>query len=110
MRLRDRVVLRKEGREFREAVVGMVDDLRKAGLVGDTLTGPVFVDIVAVVPDHRRRDIDNILKALLDALGHAGIYADDTQITKLAAEKRPPEGKSGGWVDVTIVALDEPEP
>lgn len=34
-------------------------------------------------PDRRRRDIDNLSKALLDALEHAGAYPDDEQIDSL---------------------------
>lgn len=34
-------------------------------------------------PDKRKRDLDNLLKAPLDALQHAGVYADDTQIDDL---------------------------
>ena len=40
----------------------------------------VAVEIEAFPPDSRRRDIDNLLKALLDALEHAGVYCDDSQI------------------------------
>lgn len=36
--------------------------------------------------DNRRRDIDNPLKALLDALTHSGVMADDSQIKKLVVE------------------------
>jgi len=34
-------------------------------------------------PDRRKRDVDNILKALLDALTHAGVYEDDSFIDDL---------------------------
>lgn len=34
-------------------------------------------------PDKRRRDIDNTAKAILDALGNAGVYLDDSQIDEL---------------------------
>ena len=36
----------------------------------------------------RRRDIDNVQKALLDALQYEGVYLDDSQIVRLSIEKR----------------------
>ena len=42
------------------------------------------VAIVANPPDRRRRDIDNLLKCTLDSLEHANIFADDSQVDKLA--------------------------
>ena len=41
-------------------------------------------------PDRRRRDIDNVQKALLDALEHGRAYRDDSQIVRLAIERREP--------------------
>ena len=44
---------------------------------------PIVVVVAAYMPDLRRRDLDNMFKAPLDALGHAGVYADDSQIHDL---------------------------
>jgi crossover junction endodeoxyribonuclease RusA len=38
-------------------------------------------------PDKRKRDIDNLLKVLLDSLVRAKIIYDDSQIRKLSIEK-----------------------
>ena len=46
----------------------------------DPLCGPLVVVAQAFPPDRRKRDLDNLWKALLDALAHAGAYADDSQI------------------------------
>ena len=43
----------------------------------------LFVDVSVWVPDKRKRDLDNLLKSLLDALQHADIFADDSQIDDL---------------------------
>ncbi|WP_159137369.1 RusA family crossover junction endodeoxyribonuclease, partial [Citrobacter braakii] len=53
-------------------------------------------------PDARRRDIDNYNKALFDALTHAGIWEDDSQIKRMLVEWGPivPKGK----VEITITA------
>lgn len=39
-------------------------------------------------PDKRRRDIDNVLKCLLDSIQHAGVYDDDNQIEMLTIIRR----------------------
>lgn len=66
-------------------------------------TGRLSVRIVANPPDRRRRDLDNLLKCLLDALQHAGCYDDDEQIDRLTIERR--EVVDGGRLTVFIEAL-----
>jgi len=67
-----------EGVAYREAVVAYCKAERLPRLLG-----PLSVRLMVYVPDRRRRDLDNILKALLDALAHGGVYEDDSQITHL---------------------------
>ena len=43
----------------------------------------IGIYITARPPDNRRRDLDNLYKALLDALQAARIYDDDSQIDDL---------------------------
>ena len=47
------------------------------------VTGAVSVHITAHPPDNRRRDIDGLMKAPLDAITEAGIWEDDSQIKRL---------------------------
>jgi crossover junction endodeoxyribonuclease RusA len=49
------------------------------------------VHITACPPDNRRRDLDNLLKATLDAMQHAGLYDDDSQIDSLKITRGPVE-------------------
>lgn len=69
----------KETRAYEQAVAWSA----KQGLarpMGD-YRGPVELFVRAYFSDHRRRDADNVLKAVQDALN--GIcYHDDSQITK----------------------------
>lgn len=51
------------------------------------LVGRLIVRIGATPPDKRKRDLDNVLKALLDALKHGGCYEDDSQIDRLEIER-----------------------
>lgn len=39
-------------------------------------------------PDKRKRDLDNVCKATMDALQHARIYSDDNQIDMLTVVRR----------------------
>ena len=55
------------------------------------------------MPDKRRRDIDNLLKPILDALGQYGVYEDDSQIIDLRI--RSIEGKKG-TVCINIMEID----
>ena len=64
------------------------------------LTGRLGVFIVAFPPDKRRRDLDNILKATLDALQHGGVYKDDSQIDALTVHRGPVTPK--GALIVTV--------
>lgn len=52
-----------------------------------TFIGRVSVKITAFPPDKRKRDLDNICKAIFDSLQHAGIYADDFQVGYFSIER-----------------------
>ncbi len=52
------------------------------------MAGPLRVEIEVYPPDRRRRDIDNVQKALLDALEHGRAFRDDSQIVELKIERR----------------------
>jgi Holliday junction resolvase RusA-like endonuclease len=80
-----RTLISRGGRAFRQAVCSI---LAAAGV--HPLLGPLAVEVDVHPPDRRRRDIDNVQKALLDALQHGGAYCDDSQIIRLTLEKREP--------------------
>jgi crossover junction endodeoxyribonuclease RusA len=67
------------------------------------LLGRLAVSLELTMPDRRRRDIDNAAKAVLDAISHAGIWQDDSQIDKLLIERIGIE--KPGCVDVVIEQL-----
>lgn len=90
-----RMVISKEGREYRETVAAI---LWAKGVT--PMTGPLAVSIEAFPPDRRRRDLDNLLKALGDSLQHGGAFLDDSQIVWLLIEKA--QVVPGGKVTVRI--------
>ena len=95
-----RPILSKEARSYRQVVL---KTLRSAGV--KPLFGPLAVRIDAFPPDRRRRDIDNILKSLLDALEYGNAFMDDSQIVELHARKL--KQRSGGKVLVKIQKMEE---
>jgi crossover junction endodeoxyribonuclease RusA len=76
---RGRQIISKRGREYREQVVAAV----LSNVNRRKFEGRLEVVAELWVPDRRRRDIDNALKALLDSATHAGLWNDDSQIDDL---------------------------
>jgi crossover junction endodeoxyribonuclease RusA len=99
-----RVLLSQEGRAYRRQIMDLVS---RHGCVPLAQELAVFVHIYP--PDWRRRDADNIAKALNDALTHAGIWRDDSQIGELHLYRHPPQPKAGR-VDVIIRARQDLAP
>lgn len=78
------VIISKHGREYRKLVVDLMRD------IGQPMQGRLSVKIDMHPPDARRRDVDNVLKPLLDALQHGRAFNDDSQIDRLTIERMPP--------------------
>lgn len=65
------------------------------------LTGDVAVIIEVTAPDRRRRDLDNLLKASLDALS-GWLWHDDDQIADLHIRWAPERVKKPGGLHVSV--------
>jgi Holliday junction resolvase RusA-like endonuclease len=70
-----------------------------------TYTGPVELHIACTFSDHRRRDLDNVIKAILDGLNGIA-YADDCQVCTITAERRHGAAESA---EVCVVWHEERE-
>jgi crossover junction endodeoxyribonuclease RusA len=80
---RVRMAVSKRGTDYREAVsLAWIEAGRPRA------EGRLTVEIEAYPPDRRVRDVDNLTKASLDALTHAGAWADDGQIDDLRIVRR----------------------
>ncbi len=64
------------------------------------IAGDIGLYIDAHFPDKRRRDLDNTLKCTLDALQHAGVFCDDSQVTEIHIVRR--HKIPGGEIRITI--------
>ena len=102
LRGKARVLVSKAGREYRVAVQRAV--LAARGVA--QMAGDVRVSIVAYPPDRRARDVDNLLKAVLDGMQAAGVYLNDTQICTLSITKSRTI-HPGGMLAVSVAALED---
>ena len=96
-----RTILSKAGREYRTNVLALLLPKRYK-----PLEGSLSVIISAMPPDKRRRDLDNLLKGVLDALQYAGMYADDSQIDLLTIRRGAVGGQGKLLITVNQLGKD----
>ncbi|WAE51189.1 RusA family crossover junction endodeoxyribonuclease [Stutzerimonas frequens] len=94
-----KTLISAKGRDYCAAVIKACAEARIS-----RQDGRLAVVIKACPPDRRRRDLDNMLKGLLDALTHGGAWEDDSQIDHLTIKRGPI--KALGCVEVTISEID----
>ena len=74
------VLISKRGRAYRNEVYAAILEQRGSRpLIMDR----IGVSVELCAPDKRRRDIDNYVKAMLDALVHGQVIGDDSQVDRL---------------------------
>ncbi|MBN8605108.1 MAG: RusA family crossover junction endodeoxyribonuclease, partial [Planctomycetes bacterium] len=90
-----RPVLSKDARSYRHQVrrIAIASGIKP-------LMGPLAIRIDITPPDDRRRDCDNVQKAVLDALQHAGAFWDDSQVIWLLSIKH--ESQPSGTIRVQL--------
>ncbi len=88
--------LDKKVRAFRDVVAESVHEQ----MPGVTLDESLFMEVYLFPPDRRKRDLDNYMKGLLDALTNAGLWDDDSLIDQLHIYRG--EIVSGGSVRVEL--------
>lgn len=84
-----RVLISREGRRYRMMCVS------RLGGVFPRFEGKVKLTGEFYPPDARKRDLDNVLKCMIDSLVHAGLMRDDSQIKHIDVQMMspvPPEG------------------
>jgi crossover junction endodeoxyribonuclease RusA len=98
--LAGRVLLGEAGRAYRKAVDAVVAQARAR----KALAVPLEVRIAAFPPDRRKRDLDNLLKSVLDCLEASGVIENDNLIESLSIYRA--ERVAGGQLEVQITTLD----
>ena len=96
---RGRKILSTRGRNYKNN--GAIDLLHQKA--PRLLRGRLEVNIEAYPPDRRKRDLDNIVKPLLDCMQDYGMF-DDEQIDILRIRRR--EVKKPGHVRVYVSEID----
>ncbi len=66
------VYIKQAGKDFRDLSIWKIKEARV-----EMIKGPAKVTLHLYPPDRRKRDTDNVLKALFDALQHGGAIEDD---------------------------------
>ena len=90
-----------KGRSYCAAVTALCAANRLAGTFP---TQRVQVAILASPPNLARRDLDNLLKPILDALTAAQVWGDDSQVDELAIRRGPVV--KDGLVNVRITTME----
>ena len=85
-RVGNRTVLSREARRFRKRVKDAWFVQRFVHYREPLGSTPVEVKMVVSPPDNRRRDLDNVLKAVFDGIEAAGVIDDDSQVRRLEVE------------------------
>ena len=101
-----RTLISAEGRRYRKVVGSVVVQHRALGRLPTTpLPGRLHLRLQVLPPDRRKRDLDNLPKALFDALEHAHVFADDSQIDRYVIDRGRPAHP--GTVYLRIAELAE---
>lgn len=100
---KNRMIISERGRKYRVDVLEAVLKQRAV----KHLEKDLKINIVVTRPDNRRRDLDNLTKALLDGLTHAGLWEDDSQIVDMHIAWSKKDGNECAEVMVEVEEIDD---
>jgi len=100
----NRYIRRKGGKVFKPPrvvnwEVRAIWELREQ-YKGEPIDWEVSVDVVLILPNRRKRDIDNMLKSLWDVLEKAGVIKNDNLIYEVRTIKKVEKGKEGVYIKI----------
>lgn len=82
-----RTLISRRGQAYRSAVYAAW--LRCRDRRSQPIDAPVRVTMAAHPPDLRQRDLDNLPKAIFDALTHCRVWSDDYLVDDFRIYRRP---------------------
>lgn len=97
---RGRHYISEKGKAYRQAVIQTILQQH----LDIKTSARLKISISAHAPDRRRRDLDNLQKAVFDSLVHAGFMLDDEQIDDFRVRRG--ERINGGCLDIVITELE----
>lgn len=87
--------------EYRSWLLRGQDAITKACVMG-SIAGAYHLELQAVRPDRRARDIDNLLKPVGDLLASAGLIENDCKAASVYAAWSGAEPVKGGSITVIL--------
>lgn len=91
----------QKGKQYRTAVVAEIVRQKLC----KRLSSRIGVMVLVYPPDRRKRDLDNLMKAPLDAITHGEMIEDDSLIDELTIKRR--EVIKGGKLEITIWEIED---
>lgn len=89
---RGRKILSGKARAWRAECVAILQGVYTGKPLEDTR---MRLHLAVTFPDRRKRDIDNVIKPLLDVLTQGGVWHDDSQVSELVVTRSPAAGPPG---------------
>jgi crossover junction endodeoxyribonuclease RusA len=86
-KVNNNMVISERGKAYKKAVI---EHLERTGMAGMSIDYPMIVRVELHQPDNRKRDSDNYLKGLFDALTNAKFWLDDSLVIENSVRLMPP--------------------
>ena len=99
-----RLLISRKGREYRRTVIGEICRQKVTQGLSDAR---ISLTIAVYPPDKRKRDLDNLLKPLIDAMGGAGLFTNDEQIDEIMITREAVDIDGPGYVRIHLTELVE---
>lgn len=101
---RGRLIMNPKYRDWRAGALWSIREQVPNG-IHPVITGYFHITITVDRPDRRRRDLDNLSKAVLDALKEGGVIEDDSYADRIVMEwsGRDPVPEARAMVEIRAV-------